>query len=308
MTIYLDTNILPRKGPLRSASIDALLRIAREHGQEVAIPEIVLHESINARYDSVRAEIEKLRKALADASNFFEVPPIYLPDIDEVVTKWEQSVRSLFRIIPDKPEHALESLRREARRVRPASKGRGARDSLIWLTIIYHAEPNRNEHFFVSQNTNDFEGSETNLRSELLSEIHQLGVNLNYTSSLDALLTQLAPSIDFSVSHSDASSEEHKTQILYELLLNPVIDDLLDARGNETLNGLKLELDSVVTHHAYQVGDTLLVSAKTLWKISLEGLDTDDVPVLEVSSWLIFEEKELKSAEIRNARLQNSAD
>ncbi|WP_432485700.1 PIN domain-containing protein [Kineococcus esterisolvens] len=303
MTIYLDTNVLPRKGPLRSAALDALLRIAQQRRQVVAIPEIVVHESVNARYESVLNEVEKLRKAVSEASSFFDVDPVYLPEPEEVATNWEETLRHTFEVIPDAPDHALEALRREARRVRPASKGKGARDSLIWLTVLRHAKDSKGTHHFVSSNTNDFQGLKDLLHDDLATEARQQGVDLEYSSTTETLLARLADQANYTISRDDALNEEHRGQVFFELFSGPWVDNLLEAHGGSASGANTLiKLKSVKTHRSYQVEETLLASGTTVWTVSLEGFEDQLEVAISVDAWFVFEAGALEKVELRSVR------
>src|SRR5262249_44757297 len=112
--------------------------------------EIVLAEAVNARGEAADTAIQKLQEAINQASKIMSLEPIYLPDRSEVVSAWQQELESAFRVIPVNGEHAVEALKREAARRRPAREGKGGRDSAIWLGVLEEASSSDVPVHFVS--------------------------------------------------------------------------------------------------------------------------------------------------------------
>lgn len=191
--IILDTNILPRRGPLKNTRISALLKVASYHGLTVCIPEMVLHESLHARTDAIASAIQSVKDAVTSAEKLIELDPIYLPGIEEATQRWKESLEEAFHVIPTTGNQALEALKREAQRQRPARGGKGARDSVIWLSTIECGKSVAEVHF-VSDNHADFGDSSDarQLHPDLSEECLASGVNLSYHRNLESILAKLS--------------------------------------------------------------------------------------------------------------------
>ena len=136
MTIYVDTNAIPPHGPLDSIDLSALRAVVMEHGFDVALPRMVVEESIGQRRRHVRAAIERVRSAQHAVREFWKVESPPPPDLDDTVEQWRTHLEGRFRIVETPANAANEALAREIHRIPPTRDGKGARDAVIWLSII----------------------------------------------------------------------------------------------------------------------------------------------------------------------------
>ena len=214
--IFIDTNMLPRQGSLRNVLMSSVLRVAAHNGIDICISEVVLEESVSARGRAVDEATQKLREAINQASKVIALDDIYIPGREDEVARWEEELRSTFRVIPVKGDHAVEALRREAFRRRPAREGKGARDAAIWLCAIDYALEHKLPIYFVSDNTEDFaDPAQTDrLHSDLLAECDELAVQVSFHRSLDSLIGSLATRVDFAPSIEALSAGAASTLLL----------------------------------------------------------------------------------------------
>ena len=194
MTVYLvvDANALPIKGNIGSGFWMSVLRLCQVKGIRPAMSEVVLDESVNIRRVAAVEVIDQLLTAHSALSNFVELAPIYAPSSEVIAHNYEVMLRERFEILPLEGAHAVEAFRREARRLPPASGGRGGRDSAIWLTIssLLHGG---HEVLFVSNNSDDF--GKGAILPELLAEIEGAEDRLHYYPDANAFVESIATRI-----------------------------------------------------------------------------------------------------------------
>ena len=157
MTIYVDTNAIPPHGPLDSIDLSALRAVVMEHGFDVALPRMVVEESIGQRRRHVRAAIERVRSAQHAVREFWKVESPPSPDLDDTVEQWRTHLEGRFRIVETPANAANEALAREIHRIPPTRDGKGARDAVIWLSIIDDIKGTDGEsNFLITSNKKDF--------------------------------------------------------------------------------------------------------------------------------------------------------
>jgi hypothetical protein len=140
------------------------------------------HELLEAHEQILRG-VETARKYLG-ANAAFHPRPID----DLVVPSWRDYLANIFEVI-EAPDGAFEqAILREVRRQPPAREGRGARDALVWLTVLSR-QVKGETNYFVSNNAKDF--GKTDLLPSLQAEIPDKS-ELIYCSSLADLLGHLA--------------------------------------------------------------------------------------------------------------------
>lgn len=194
--LVLDTNVLPvwrgLDGPLW-LSVRKMCELAEI---DLIIPEIVVHESVNLRSETYAQAATRFVDAFGEIEQFFEIEPIYVPDESEIRESWEAELRDVFTVVPIAGADAVEALRREATRTRPARDGRGSRDSAVWLTVARLAADGR-VVLFVSKNTKDFGVRKTSeLHPELAAEAASHPGDVQYFTSIYAVVDELATKID----------------------------------------------------------------------------------------------------------------
>jgi hypothetical protein len=244
-TILLDTNVLPTRGPVRTVIISSLLQVASARGSRIVLPSLVVDESVNMRRDNSAKAVGKVREALAEASRYFELESVYLPDPSDVADEWRRELTETFAVVNVDPGDALEALQREALRKAPASNGVGARDSAIWLTALRLMRASTDEHIYlVSNNVADFaDETKSNLDPRLAEELAEgEDGRLTYVRSLHALLAQLAEPFEYTPSVDAFRHIDH-------ILMNSILgSDALDDLTDPELADAWLNSDSVGLH------------------------------------------------------------
>ncbi|MBT2382391.1 PIN domain-containing protein [Streptomyces sp. ISL-11] len=226
MLIALDTNLLPRQGKVQSVAIATLLRVAPALNATVAIPRVVLAESINARRQEAQEAIDQHSAAVSNLAKYCEVDSYYVPSLDVIVGEWREGLEASFAILELDGEDAVEALEREALRRKPAkSNGTGARDSAIWLCV-------KREHFkqvgdthFASGNTDDFAASKRDhsLHPDLAEELGERLSAFHYHTSVESVIAALCSRTKVSIT----------TESFPDDVLLSIIDQVV---GHEELN------------------------------------------------------------------------
>ncbi|MEW2262510.1 PIN domain-containing protein [Streptomyces sp. NPDC047853] len=221
MLIVLDTNLLPRQGKVKNVAISTLLRIAPALGATVAIPRVVLAESINARRQVVQQAIDQHNAAVANLAKYCEINAAYFPSLETIVDEWKEELETSFAVLELDGEDAIEALEREAMRRKPAKvNGTGARDSAIWLCVKRcHFERAGDTHF-ASGNTEDFATSKRDhsLHPNLVEELGERSSDFHYHTSIDSVIDALCSRTKVSLTMKALSSE----------ILLSIIDQIVD--------------------------------------------------------------------------------
>jgi hypothetical protein len=196
--IILDTNVLPRHGSLAGPAVALVHAIAQKTGHKVALPAIVVEETVAELDRELGKEWGKARTAAEALARFFPGYRIHQPDLAKRVEQWRADLKRSFTILDPPPGAADEALRREARRIAPTrsagDKGIGARDALIWLTVLdaYNREPGDGATYFVTNNAADF--GRDKLLPPLQQEVDEIATtaSFHYLNSMTGLLDALA--------------------------------------------------------------------------------------------------------------------
>ena len=230
MAIYLDTNVIPRRGELHAPHIAALEGVAAAAHQPLVLPSMVLAESVSARRRDIEEAFDVLRTGLRHAEKLVRLEGIYLPDPAEAVAAWDAELRRSFEIVPLPSEAAEEALLREVNRVPPARDGRGARDAAIWLTALSDHRQRGGEGYFVSANTEDFgdPSARSSLHPALQSELADLSP-LHFAASIDALLDVLGSKTGVSLTGTDLLGQPAIVTALSRVVEDVIATVVLDA-------------------------------------------------------------------------------
>jgi hypothetical protein len=137
--IILDANVLPQHGSLAGPPFALVQAIAKKTGHDVALPAIVVEESVAKFTRELRKAWDRTKRAEQALAEFFPGYRIEQPDLGKRVGQWRKDLKRSFAILDTPPGAADEALRREAHRIAPTrfgpkDSGIGARDALIWLT------------------------------------------------------------------------------------------------------------------------------------------------------------------------------
>lgn len=228
--IVLDTNQLDRHS-LDSPLMAILKVLARLTNHKLAISEVTYNEHCAhfehrlrrayTQQDRARKDVAALLKAAdrgrgrwvldssADRERF----------IDKLVSSYKGRVLNVFEIIELDGESAIEALRREACRIAPASitfdtKGTGARDAAIWLSLIRKAAESSQEIILVSSDKQAFSAP------TMASDYDKSGSPIVVLGDIRELLEALADRADVDVSPSSIEESEAIHQRVSDQLIN----------------------------------------------------------------------------------------
>lgn len=281
MLIVLDTNLLPRRGKLRSVEISTLLRVAPALDATVSIPRIVLSEAINARRELIQQAIDQHNSAMSNIAKYYDVNPPYIPSLETLVDEWKGDLESSFNILELEGSDAVEALEREAMRRKPAkSNGTGARDSAIWLCV-------KREHFkgtvhthFVSGNTEDFAASKRDhsLHPELVEELGEKSADFHYHTKIESLIDFLCSRVEVSLSMNSFPGDillSMVDQIVGHEDLNKFPD--FSDRDSEDFEPIEsLRLTEVNVRSAYFAAETTVGFMSTSFQMPLASEAHDE--------------------------------
>lgn len=257
--LVLDTAALPVWRGLDGPLWLSVRKLCELSGTEMIIPELVVQESVNKRAENYAQVATRFVDAFSELEKFFDIDPIYVPDEAEIRETWEAELRETFTVVPVHGDDAVEALRREAVRVRPARLGKGGRDSAVWLTVLRLAST-RNDVAFVSNNILDFGvRKSTELHPDLLSEAHSASGEIHYFTSIHALIDSLASKID----PPEVSAELLGPVLGYELrqtvLARAAEDDRYPEISATELISESLAVSRVNVKSAYTIAERNLV-------------------------------------------------
>jgi PIN domain len=273
--IILDTNVLPRDGSLAGPAIALVQAIAEKTGHKVSLPAIVVEESVAMFYRELCKEWDKANTAARSLARFFPGYRIEEPDLVKRAEQWRADLQRSFAILDAPPGAADEALRREAHRIAPTrsagpkGSGSGARDALIWLTILdaYGREPANGVTFFVTSNPVDFGDGE--LLPALQREVDAVATtaSFRYLTSMTELLDALA-----TPAGSGPTADELVASYKLRAAVVKVLKGIDIIGGDWVTQALQPEMSGVSLRsaeagNAYEVGGRRFAAVSTVWDI-----------------------------------------
>lgn len=204
MYVIVDSNIIYRDPALKSSKSQALFDYLHKTASRLLIPNIVKQEIVANYKKEVRRIIGELRKVkgfLLDGETKIGISL----DIGKEVSDYEHHIESLIQtnaitVIPYKNEFLDEVVRRAIGRIKPASStGQQFRDVIIWLSIKeYMKDINMRQAAFISGDTDFQEAGQSGvLHHDLVNELLEEGLALDYFNSLDDFLSRHGQPIQF---------------------------------------------------------------------------------------------------------------
>lgn len=266
-----------------------LKKVAEQVGHDLVLPEMVAEEYLaHYRHDVQDAA----RKAGNGIEELHRLVPRWPGDaglLRSVAESAELARRTqledLFRIHPAPSGAWREALMREASRRPPAKTswepgkpGGGARDVVVWLTVLDACADSRKEAYFVTSNSSDF-GKDGVLRAELAKEaqerLGQEGGLLRYCPGIADLMNQLGTVSAQPPGEEEIGAADQVTAAVEAVLAaDDVPFELMSAIPSVTLKvvggfggvqDLRLErLQGKV--EAYQFGKDTWASVRAMWR------------------------------------------
>ena len=273
--IILDANVLPRHGSLAGPAFALVRAIAEKTGHDVALPAIVVEESVAKFTRELRKAWDRTKTAEQALAEFFPGYRIDQPDLSKRVEQWRKDLKRSFAILDTPPGAAEEALRREAHRIAPTrsagpkGSGIGARDALIWLTVLdaYGREPVNGVAYFVTNNPDDF--GRGALLPALQREVDAIATttSFHYLTSMTGLLDALATPVSDGPTESELFAS-HELRAAVEQALRSM--DVVGGDGGEWLPTFRpgitgVSLRKAETNKAYEVGGQRFAAVSTVW-------------------------------------------
>ncbi len=274
MAVYLDTNIIPDRGGLPTLELATAGAMAKEHGLVVKLPELVVEEATARHVRALESVQGKLTAAIGEASSFWPVSSVYLPDVRDFEVDRREQIAALGIVMPLVGEVATEALRREIWRRRPAREGRGGRDAAIWTCVAQDHESLDEPGYFVSRNTKDFGSlSNASLHPDLLADMPTRAATFRYCASPEVLFGLLGQVSKLNL-HLDllTGSEVVAQQVAAYVADHGLFSSIAEQAGltgSAYLAGpVQATPTRVKTARAYEVAGKPIVLAWTDWQIT----------------------------------------
>jgi hypothetical protein len=280
--IVVDTNQFDQLNVPSGALFAILRQVAQQHGHTIAIPEMVLVETLahyRHRVEGHLGAIEKSQRGLRRCGAEIE---IRVPDIELMVQLRSEELRKHVTVLQPPEGAAWEALLREAHRRRPADvdwgrKGAGSRDALIWLTVLEAVRQPAAEPGVLVTGDSDF-GKGGQLHSELREELKDAGVDsdqVKLCSSIVDVLAQLAEEAVVPTDLDEVLNSEQAAQAVAAALWPNAAFQLLRLfrrhfSGPETMLMAVPPAEDLVPEPsgrtvAYRIKDETWVSAERTW-------------------------------------------
>jgi hypothetical protein len=283
--VILDTNALPLRSDLSGLFWESLARVSEARGFALAVPEIVIHESVNLR----RVVASKLLSALIESHKSLDkvvhLEPIYVPDLDGLASDWRDQLQEYFSVLPPHGDDAIEALRREAHRHLPAREGAGGRDSLIWLTIVRLLSTGA-EIYFISDNSKDF-GTGSTLHAELRAEIPDSIDRLHYFSNPNAYLESIAEEVRIVEWDAGEALSALRSHLMAAVLDSEMLSKREDVDSDDVIRGTYV-LDAVKIIKQYNVDGLGVRRLVGNFSIAAQN-GTPDLFQSEFRAWVLFD-------------------
>jgi len=273
MAIYLDANVLPADSHISSLGFSAIRAVARASNQVILAPELVIEEAVARREREIADSQREVRQIWERWRRMgIDIAPPAIEDSRTLANIWKAELLSAVTSLPTSPEAFGEGIRREVWRIPPARDGRGARDAVIWVTILAHHRELSEQSFFVTQNTKDFAdpGTRDQFHPALIEEVRSLSTPLIYCNSPTHLLTRLAASVESnptvdSLANSSAVIDAVATYIAGQDFLGSVL------AATPNVQFIAGPIDSmpvsVSTGLSYRAAESEISVAWTRWRI-----------------------------------------
>lgn len=193
LKIILDTNVIQEDFLMKSGRFELLLDYARKTDSQVILPRLVLEE-LAANYErelaSRFAKLLRAKDQLHGITLDHTVPHVDL-DISAEVAKYIEHVRARLEVSESdiaeyKEAHLRDAITRGLRRQRPCTdRGEEIRDAVLWNIVLDLAAMTKERVAFISKNTAQFTDDKVLLHPDLLAEVGDKAVRIDYYPSLE---------------------------------------------------------------------------------------------------------------------------
>jgi hypothetical protein len=285
--IILDTNQLDRHS-LDSSFMALLKMLSNSTGHALAISEVTYNEHC-AHYEyrlrracsqaaRSRSELDELLKVShveeeEGIASFVRGPSD--EDVEAASSAYKSRLLSIFRLIELSGPSAIEALRREAWRVAPAStsfdtKGSGARDAAIWLSLIGASAGSTETVYFISSDRRAFR------TDRCVADSREDGAAIVILSDIGELLSLLADDVDAEVNialiKESSVVKERFTQYINATNLLWAVNDVAIEGPSGTSSWaygdpVNLEFMSIHDVHGHVIKGSKWITGRVRWSV-----------------------------------------
>jgi hypothetical protein len=257
-----------------------LRRIADSSGLTLAISRVTEYEHGARKLREFEKKIESARTSHGDLRH--EAPDWHPPEFDypspaALMDRHMERVRHVFNVLPLDGSHAMQALRREAFRERPASvdpakKGSGARDVVIWLTAVEQSRLAGAAVYLVASDHRAF--GENVLYEELKRDAAVNDAEVILITSTEELIAKFARHINIEVDTVSLLREQAVTRavtatmsaaaFMAAVVAAAVVPNATGLSGGPGVDDL--ELIRAEAGHVYEVHDQRWIAARGTWR------------------------------------------
>jgi hypothetical protein len=277
--IIFDTSQLRTLSP--TGPVAAILRrIADASGLTLAISSVTEDEygahnfrQFEKKINSARTFHKELRQEAPD----WRPPEFEYPSPVTLINRHMERVRFMFEVLPLDGSHAIEALRRESFRRRPASvdpakKGSGARDVAIWLTAVEQSRLAGAAVYLVASDFSAF--GENVLHDELRREAAVNNAEVILITSTEDLIAKFATRVDVEIDTESLLGDEAVALAVSRTMVITSVSAAMDtipvgmglaSGGSSELKDLELIKSERL--HAYEVRGELWIAAQGIWRL-----------------------------------------
>src|SRR6266702_1647253 len=289
--IVLDTNQLDRHS--LDSPFMALARVlAQSTGHELAISRVTYDEHC-AHYDHrlrrAYSQEAKLRRELEELLRISRVDEkhekrgmrlvipgnLYEQAVDEASSAYNSRLADEFRVIDLDGASAAEALRREAWRIAPAStsfdtKGTGARDAAIWLSLIKESARFNERIYFISSDKRAFQTEQC--AADVEASAASIVVLIDFGELIAALADGVEAEVDLEQVRESAVLRGRFRQYVNDTDIIWEIGRIAIERPAEssmwTSRDLNLEFMHISDVRGFVIGGSKWITGRVRWSIN----------------------------------------
>jgi len=308
--IALDTNQLDRHS-LVSPLMAILKVLSRRKHQRLVISEVTYNEHCAHYENRLRRAHSQETKVHNDLDRLLRLAGlkrkqgVYIRQavedrIREASAAYQAEILKIFDLVELDGDSAIEALRREARRIPPASssfdtEGSGARDVAIWLSLLRESARLAEVLYFISSDKRAFKASGDITEDEepqssvivvsdigellvILADEVEISVDLNLIETSEVIHRKIVDYID---------ETETMTNIYYMAIEFPTAQSLRSTFADL----VHIDFLNATDIHGHIIGDETWITARASWNISRDvqidqlRRDSDTESLIARTTW-----------------------
>lgn len=205
MDIILDTNIIVQENFLRSKIFEVLIDYLERTNSKIVLLQIVKEEAVSQYEKAVSTKLIETKKKIGEFSRIcfttigIDINIEVAKEIDAFINRLKGLIKvELLYEVPYSNDFLPEIVRRMINREKPCNlKGEECRDVIVWLCTKKLLREKKSLAF-ISNNTSEFASSDKkDLHPDLLAELSQEKLELQYYINIDDFIKKHANKIDY---------------------------------------------------------------------------------------------------------------